>query len=129
MVLCAAYGCCNRSDKRGKGTGISFFAIPNPNPRKKPAKKDLAARWLFNIGTGWTVDDYSFNGQAVCQEHFEESCFADELQARLGFTKKRRLKPDAVPTIFNFDPTQMHVKQRGRKVHIYTELLRRKTAV
>ena len=26
-----------------------------PNPRIKPEKKDLAARGLFNIGTGWSV--------------------------------------------------------------------------
>ena len=58
MVTCAAHGCYNRSDK-GKGKGISFFSFPNP--RIKPEKKDLAARWLFNIGTGWTVKNYSFD--------------------------------------------------------------------
>ena len=60
MVLCAVYGCYNRYDK-GKGKGISLFSISNP--RIKPEKKDLAARWLFNIGTG------------VCHEHFTESYF------------------------------------------------------
>ena len=40
MMVCAAYGCFNRSDK-GKGKGISFFFIPNP--RIKPEKEDLAA--------------------------------------------------------------------------------------
>ena len=45
-------GCYNRSD-RGKGKGISFFSISNP--KINPEKKDLAARWLFNIGTEWTM--------------------------------------------------------------------------
>ena len=73
MVTCAAYGCYNRSDK-GNGKGISFFSFANP--RIKPEKKDLAAGWLFNIGTGWTVKNYSFDdAKKVCHEHFEESCF------------------------------------------------------
>ena len=73
MVICAAYGCYNRSNKE-KGKGITFFSIPYP--RIKSEKKDLAAIWLFNIGTGWTVKNYSFSGaQRVCHEHFEESCF------------------------------------------------------
>ena len=45
-------GCYNISD-RGKGKGISFFSISNP--KINPEKKDLAARWLFNIGPEWTM--------------------------------------------------------------------------
>ena len=67
-------------------------------------QKDLEARWQFNIGTGWTVKNYSFSGaQRVCHEHFEESCFEAELQTQ----------PGAVPTIFHFNPT--HVQQEKRK--------------
>ena len=119
MVTCAAYGCYKRSDK-GKGKGISFFSFPNP--RIKPEKKDLAARWLFNIGKGWTVKNYSFdNAKKVSHEHFEESCFETELQERLGFRIRKRLKPDAVPTIFSFKPTQMpwstREKRKGPEAH------------
>ena len=111
--LCCLYGCYNISDK-GKGKGISFFSFPNP--RIKPEKKDLAARWLFNIGTGWTVKNYSFdNAKKVCHEHFEESCFETELQERLGFRIRKHLKPDAVPTIFSFKPTQSHVQQERKE--------------
>ena len=60
--LCCLYGCYNRSDK-GKGKGISFFSFPNP--RIKPEKKDLAASRLFNIGTGWTVKNYSFDKKVM----------------------------------------------------------------
>ena len=91
MVTCAAYGSYNRSDKV-KGKGISFCSFPNP--RFKPEKKDLVARWLFNIGTGWTLKNYSFdNAKKVCHKHFEESCFETELQERLGFRIRKCLKP------------------------------------
>ena len=83
MVTCAAYMDAITDLTRGK-EGISFFSFPNP--RIKPEKKDFAARWLFNIGTGWTVKNYSFdNAKKVCHEHFEESCFETELQERLRF--------------------------------------------
>ena len=113
MVICAAYGCYNRSDK-GRGKGISFFSIPNP--RIKPEKKNLAARWLFKIGTEWTVKNYSFIGaQRVCYEHFEESCFEAELQTRLGFRRFKRLKPGAAPTTFNINTTQSHNQQERKE--------------
>ena len=112
MEMCAVYGCYNRSDK-GKGKGISFFSIPNL--RIKP-EKDLAARWLINIGTRWTVMNYSFSGaQRVCHEHFEESCFEAELQTRLGFKRFKHPKPGAVPTTFNFSPTQSHDQQERKE--------------
>ena len=80
IVIYAVCGCYNRSD-RGKGIGIFFFSIPNP--KIKPENKDLAARWQFNIGTEWTVENYSFSGaQRFCHEHFEQSCFEAELQTR-----------------------------------------------
>ena len=51
----------------------------------------------------------------VCREHFEESCFEAELHTRLGFRICKRLKPDAVPKIFHFNPTQSHVQQERKK--------------
>ena len=113
MVICAAYGCYNRSDK-GKGKGISFFSIPNP--RIIPEKKHFAAGWLFKIGTGWTVKNYSFSGaQRVCHEHFEESCFEAELQTRLGFRRFKRLKPGAASTALNIYTTQSHIQQERKE--------------
>ena len=97
-------GCYNRSEK-GKGKGISLFSIPYP--RIKPEKKDLAARWLFNIGLEslWRV----------CHEHFGETCLEAELQTRLGFWRFKQPKPGAVPTIFIFDRTQSHVQQEKKE--------------
>ena len=112
MVICAACGCYNRSDK-GKVKGISLFSIPNPGI--KPEKKHLAEGWLFKIGTGWTVKKYSFSGaQRVCHEHFEESCFEAELQTRLGFRRFKCLKPGAALTAFNNNITQSHIQQERK---------------
>ena len=119
--LCCLYGCYNRSDK-GKGKGISFFSFPNP--RIKPEKKDLAARWLFNIGTGWTVKNYSFdNAKKVCHEHFEESCLETELQERLRFRIHKHLKPDAVPTIFSSRPTRHGQQERRERAQKRTKTI------
>ena len=81
MVLCAAYGCNNRTDRklRDKRT---FYTIPNPNIH--PEKKNLAAHWLHNIGTGWSVKNFKVASYLkVCEDHFEGSCFLDDMQARL----------------------------------------------
>ena len=44
-----------------------------------------------------------------------ESSFETELQERLGFRICKHLKPDAVPTIFSFKPTQSHVQQERKE--------------
>ena len=99
--------CCENCD---------LCCLSVPNPRIKPEKKDLEARWLFISVTGWTVKNYSFDGvQRVCHEHLEESCFEAELQTRLLFRRFKRPKPGAVPMIFNFKPTQKHVQQERKE--------------
>ena len=60
---------------------------------------------------------FSFdNAKKVCHEHFEESCFETILQERLGFRIRKHLKPDAVPTIFSFKPTQSHGQQERKEI-------------
>ena len=49
MVLCAAYGCNNMTDVN-LSDKIRFYTIPNPNIQ--PEKRNLAAQWLHNNGTG-----------------------------------------------------------------------------
>ena len=82
MVLCAACGCnnmtdMNLSDKR------RFYTIPNLNIQ--PEKRNLAAQWLHNIGTGVSSQELQscFIFKRVCKDHFEASCFLDDMQARL----------------------------------------------
>ena len=57
MPECQAYGCTNKAGE-GEGKGKSFFQIPNA--AKQPGKRELAMKWLHNIGTGpltavWTA--------------------------------------------------------------------------
>ena len=50
------------------GHGKTYFLIPNPN--RFPEKRNLAARWVHNIGTGWTVKTFKFGtSKKVCQDH------------------------------------------------------------
>ena len=53
--------------------------------------------------------------QRVCHEHFEESCFEAELQKKIGFRRFKHPKFGAVPTIFNFYPSQSHVQREKRE--------------
>ena len=102
MVLCAAYGCNNRTDRNLRDKRI-FYTIPNA--KIHPEKRNLAAQWLHNIGTGWSVKNFNFASyKRVCEDHFEASCFMDDMEARLmGYQKKKKkLKRDAVPTVFAF---------------------------
>ena len=99
MPECQAYGCLN---KRGEGNskGKSFFVIPDG--RKYPEKRELSQQWLHNIGTGHTVEKFSFGKhKLVCEDHFKPDCFKEDLQARLmGTVPKKILKEYAVPEIF-----------------------------
>ena len=55
IVNCQAFGCNNDSRK---GAGKIFYIISNPE--KYPEKSELIARWLHNIGTGWTLKTFKF---------------------------------------------------------------------
>ena len=96
MPSCQAYGCSNTSGKTpGKR---SYYHFPNP-----AREKECAERWLHNIGTGHTINNFKFTrDKVVCSEHFHPSCFeVDKKGKLLGYEPKRRnLKPGAVPSIF-----------------------------
>ncbi|XP_038069325.1 uncharacterized protein LOC119738492 [Patiria miniata] len=97
MAKCQVPECFNRRDKdKGKK---SFFRIPDP----AKGYRDLAQRWLTNIGSGRQVEGFVFSkNKLVCEDHFEVTCFREDLQARvLGYRPARKkLKPGSVPTIF-----------------------------
>lgn len=98
MPECQAYGCLNRQGT-GEAKGKRFFVIPDG---KNPTKRNLAQRWLHNIGTGHTVDNFTFGRhKVVCADHFSSDCFEEDMRARLmGGTPKLILKDDAVPDTF-----------------------------
>ena len=83
---CVAAGCSNtHSDS------ISMHKFPkDPELRRKWESK---FRRLKNDGVPLT--------SVLCSEHFEVDCFeVDSMLAEQMGLKKRRLKPNAVPTVF-----------------------------
>ena len=93
MVYCVAFNCKNNSSN--KGLKVSFFRFPNDEKVK--------AEWVQKIKRkGWKPTAHS----RLCSEHFHASCFDDRyvLASSMGITPGvPRLKPNAIPTIFNFD--------------------------
>ncbi|XP_059827814.1 THAP domain-containing protein 2-like isoform X1 [Hypanus sabinus] len=90
---CAAYGC---TAVYRKNTNTSFHRFPS-NPRRRMEWIQLVRRENFK------PSKHTF----LCSKHFEQTCFD-----RTGQT--RRLREDAVPTIFDFPP-HIQKKLAGRK--------------
>ncbi|XP_055520024.1 THAP domain-containing protein 3-like isoform X2 [Leucoraja erinacea] len=87
---CAAYGC---TAVYNKNTDTSFHRFPR-NPRRRMEWVQLVRRENFH------PTSHTF----LCSKHFEQTCFD-----RTGQT--RRLRENAVPTIFDFPP---HVEKTGQ---------------
>ena len=67
-----------------------------PNANKFFTKRELAMKWLLNIGTGHTVEKFNFNRKMVCQDHV-----TIDLEHRLlGLGERRLLNEGTVPTEF-----------------------------
>ena len=81
---CVAAGCSN---------SISMHKFP----------KDPELRWKWEKQVQRTRERWSTTDTSVlCSEHFEVDCFEVDsmLAEQMGLKKRRRLKPDAVPTVF-----------------------------
>lgn len=94
MKFCCAYGCNNS----GSLPGISFFQFPKDDKRKK--------EWTCRINR----DNFQPSSSSVlCSDHFSRDSYTYDqgLLRRLGVNSESyrlRLKPDAVPTIFEHKP-------------------------
>ena len=104
MVLCAAFGCNSRSDR---GDKVSFHQFP----------KDLRTRkqWIDRLNRGESaVKKFKPPHHRLCGKHFEDNQFelSSNFASSIGYEEKirKRLKSDAIPTIFHDD-----VKQQGPK--------------
>lgn len=85
MPGCCAYGCSNRYED-----GFKLYGFPSS---KKPTEVSRRKRWLSNLKRDkWQPTDFS----RLCEVHFETDQF------ELGPSGRKRLKGDAVPTIFSF---------------------------
>lgn len=95
--FCIAPGCSNEY-YRVKSKDIHFHLFPDPDKKPEAFKRWLAALKRKHPPSG--------TGQRVCSKHFLESdylkegSFTDEGQFVWRTTS--RLKPDAVPSIFDF---------------------------
>lgn len=98
MPHCQAFGCSNHTGRDQK----SFFRIPNPQTHLELCRKWLNALSVmkFDIRTFESSKD-----NVVCEDHFTEDCFEEDVKSKIMGTKPRKiLKDDAVPTVFSFRP-------------------------
>ena len=102
MVNCCANGCSNSSESK-----VSFFAFPKDRKLKKAWENQLK-RAGFKPG----------NSARVCSVHFDLQCFTDNLVllSKLNrpdlMPKRLHLRPDAVPTLFDYkDEQQKPIKR------------------
>ena len=90
MPECEAYGCVRKA-------GVSkVFQIPNAT--KFPAKRELAIKWIHNIGIGHNLDRFNFHRKVVCEDHFTEQSFKKYAEhSWVGLPERKLLREDAVP--------------------------------
>ena len=84
---CVAAGSNTHSDD------VSLFKfLKEPVLRQKWVKQVLRTRAL------WSPSEHS----VLCSEHFDGNCFEPDstLASQMGIQKRRRLKADAIPTLF-----------------------------
>lgn len=93
MVCCCAPSCSARSEQ-----GVRLFAFPTDINRRK--------RWIINCRRDkWTPSSTS----RLCETHFEGSQF--EHNRADGWLK---LKPNAIPTLFNVPNPPFEIKSKRR---------------
>ena len=107
MVGCSAYNCT--------GKGKSLFLFPeNPQLRKQ---------WVRNTKRA------NFRPSAtsrLCQDHFKPICFErnPEMMELTGVYFKLKLKPDAVPTEFDFSSPKIKCQMKGKKTYLASKFKR-----
>lgn len=106
MPHCAAIG-CNFQSKGNKETDISLHSFPHDKKRRRA--------WEYACGRAQLPKD-----PRLCSRHFTPDAFESFSRLRLqkeliGTCYKRRLKPNAVPTIFFFNESNVGL-QRPRTV-------------
>ena len=102
MPSCSAPGCKNRSEKT-RERGVTFHSLPKKNV--------MAKKWLEQLRRD---ERFLPKNLYVCNEHFKDDCFETEYRFQLlgGNTRRRSLKKDAFPTIFQW---KAPVKAEERK--------------
>ncbi|XP_077268402.1 uncharacterized protein LOC143900669 [Temnothorax americanus] len=94
MPGCVAINCANRHEK-----GFRLFSIPTNVERRK--------KWLQNLGREQWIPTKS---ACVCEVHFEDSQFESRRVDGV-----RKLKPNAVPTLFHVPNSPRRIDSPPRK--------------
>ena len=87
---CVAAGCNTKS-----GMGYSLHGFPQD--------KALRKKWVQAVKCQRGNWEGPSSSSQLCSEHFEDHCFITEgfrYREAMGVSTVKRLKPDAVPTIF-----------------------------
>ena len=101
MVFCVAWNCSSNSRSVSSKDSVHFFNFPSEETDKKRRKI-----WIVRCLREETWQPG--NGARLCSKHFENSEYvrSPELFSTIGFAMGRpRLKTDAVPTIFERNPS------------------------
>ncbi|XP_044184354.1 uncharacterized protein LOC122964679 [Acropora millepora] len=100
MVHCCVPECTNHSAKTKL---VSYHKIPKDSKLKKTWISRLRRDNLPTLENCY-----------VCSDHFQSECFQTDLREQLtGERGRRRLKSDAVPSIFNFSTSNRPSKRRS----------------
>ena len=108
MPTCIAFGCSNNSqNKKDSTSSVSFFRFPLKNHQ-------LLKQWLDHLNRKYEPTENT----RLCSEHFEANCFEGDLFHKFSSAleskiPRRKLKPDAVPTIFEKSTEKMPSKERS----------------
>ena len=86
---CVAAGCSNTYSD-----GVSLFQFP-----RDPVLRQQWSQQVRRTRARWSGPS---EHSVLCSKHFTESCFepSSALASKVGLEKRKRLKADAVPTIF-----------------------------
>lgn len=112
MVLCVAYGCNTESGVHR----ISMFKFPVDSKRRKV--------WIDKLNRGQTATKkFAPNTHSkLCIKHFDDKQFVinPSFAEQIGYGGMRRvrLKPDAVPSIFDNPKKTRPTKERSSAVAI-----------
>ncbi|KAG0432097.1 hypothetical protein HPB47_021160 [Ixodes persulcatus] len=123
--ICSVIGCPN-SRRRGKevlGADVKYFAFPK--------NESLRQQWIAAVRRDDSPlkEDARLHSARLCSEHFSDDCFdlSAQLRARFGFSRrsaKSKLKPDAVPSIFehNKECRRNLESERRQEVESHSDL-------
>ena len=97
MVSCVVPDCHNYSEKTGEA--VSYHKFPQDHRTKA---------WLDRLRH---VDMPPLENSYVCSEHFLPSCFRMDFRAQLmGEKVRKKLRDDAIPSLFKYGPEPKKVR-------------------